>query len=277
MEENLQNDGAQGGNNFEELGADNLDKSADDNLGADNADDNNLGDNGSNIFSIPDEYQNKDWAKNFEGKVGNELKSEIFKVLDEKYASTPLVPETIEEYALSELEFKNETGEKYYEYPQEVLEVFGERFKNRGLTKEQAHGILTDYTEFEIEQFKAMTNVDDLNQSINEMFKSNQAEINKVEGLLQEFLPVEDRKFLNDSAPNHTLLMFYKVAKGLADKYGYKEGFGGQGGKSHLRMTEADKDKEYNRIVGELEALQKRPHTTEEHNALRKQLDSLFR
>lgn len=282
MEENLQNDGGQNDvqdtNNLEAGATDNLDNTASDNVDTDIADsDNNDNGNVDNVFDIPQEYKEKDWVKQFEGKTGDELQNAVFKALDEKYTNTPVIPETVEDYALEELEFKDEDGNVTYEYPKEVLDVFGGKFKEAGLTKEQAHGLLKDYTQFELEQFEAISNIDDLNKNLDEMFKSNPAQKQTVQGLLKEFLPAEDQEFLQTTAPNYTIEMFYKVAKGLVDKYGYKEGSGGQSQQNSYRMTQADKDKEYDRIVGEMEALQRRPHTPEEKDRLQKQLNALFR
>ena len=164
-----------------------------------------------------------------------------------------------------------------YQYPEEVLGYFGSEFKELGLTKEQAHGLLTKYTNFELEQFRAMTDIEDLNKNLDEMFKSNPAQKQTVQSLLKEFLPKEDQEFLQTSAPNYTIEMFYKVAKGLVDKYGYKEGAGGQGGQNNFRMSQADKDREYERIVSKMEELTRRPHTSEEKEILQKELNALFR
>lgn len=279
MEENLQNEGmdTQVTNTIDTNPTDTLDNPAGDNSGNDNTNiDNSGNDTTVNTFNIPQEYQEKDWAKNFEGKTGDELQNAIFKALDEKYANTPVIPETVEAYELNTIEFKDEDGNPYYEYPPEVLEHFGNEFKDLGLTKEQAHGILTKYTSFELEQFQALTNVDELNKNIDDMFKSNPAQKQTVQGLLKEFLPAEDQKFLQETAPNYTIEMFYKVAKGLVDKYGYKEGSGGQAGKNNYVMSQADKDKEYNKICDEMEALKTRPHTTEEKDALQRRLNALF-
>lgn len=279
MDENLQIDGGQidtQDTNLEGGATDNLDTSAGDNIDTDNTDNLDSG-NDNNVFDIPTEYKEKDWAKNFEGKTGDELRNEIFKALDEKYANEPYIPKTVEEYGLNELEFKDSEGNINYQYPPEVLELFGNKFMEAGLTKEQAHGILNDYTKFELEQFEAISNIDDLNKDLDEMFKSNPAQKQTVQGLLKEFLPAEDQEFLQTTAPNYTIQMFYKVAKGLVEKYGYKEGSGGQGSQNNFRMSQADKDKEYDRIVGEMEALQRRPHTADEKDALQRQLNALFK
>ena len=279
MEENLQNEGmdTQDTNTIDTNPTDTLDNPAGDNSGNDNTNiDNSGNDTTVNTFNIPQEYQEKDWAKNFEGKTGDELQNAIFKALDEKYANTPVIPETVEAYELNTIEFKDEDGNPYYEYPPEVLDHFGNEFKELGLTKDQAHGILTKYTNFELEQFQALTNIDELNKNIDDMFKSNPTQKQTVQGLLKEFLPAEDQKFLQETAPNYTIEMFYKVAKGLVEKYGYKEGSGGQANKNNYVMSQADKDKEYNKICDEMEALKTRPHTAEEKDALQRRLNALF-
>ncbi len=79
-------------------------------------------------FAIPKEYQDKEWAKGFEGKSGDDLKTEIFKVLDEKYSSSPEVPETAEGYAFNDI-LKDENGELQDEYHDELFDSVGATFK----------------------------------------------------------------------------------------------------------------------------------------------------
>lgn len=228
-------------------------------------------------FAIPEEYQGKEWAKGFEGKSGDDLKTEIFKALDDKYSNVPDVPETSEGYAFNDI-LKDENGELQYEYPDEALDFFGDKFKELGLTKEQGQGILKQYTDFELEQFEKYTNAEELDQNVNAMFNGNVAQRRTVEGLIKEFLSPEDQEFLQKTTPNCTIEMFYKLAKGLTDKYGYQEGTsGGNKGNGSFRMSEAERDKEYNRIASEMEALDRRPHSSAEKENLQRQLDNLFR
>lgn len=226
-------------------------------------------------FDIPEEYKAKDWVKNFEGQSGDELKAGIFKALDEKYSNTPFIPENSEGYAFNDI-LKDENGELLYEYPPEALGFFGDKFKELGISKEQGQGLLKTYTDFEIQEFQKYTNADDLNNSINAMFNGNQQQRREVESLIREFLPQEDQAFLQKTAPNYTIEMFYKLAQGLVNKYGFKEGTNNSNNSGTMFRTQAEKDAEYNRIVGELEALQKRPHSTEEKSRLMAQLTNLF-
>ncbi len=228
-------------------------------------------------FVIPEEYKEKDWTKNFTGKIGDELKADIFKTLDEKFSNTPIIPENAQAYSLNDI-LKDENGELQYEYPDEVLNFFGDKFKELGLTKEQGQGILKQYTDFELKEFEKHTNADELEKNINALFNGNQQQKTSVESLIKEFLPREDQVFLQKTAPNYTIEMFYKLAKGLTEKYGYKESsLGSDRNNSGFRMSEADRNSEYNRIVTEMENLKNRPHTWQETENLQKQLNNLFK
>lgn len=227
-------------------------------------------------FEIPEEYKEKDWAKDFDGKTGDDLKAGIFKALDDKYSNSPIIPEDANGYELNEI-LKDEEGNLQYEYSDDILSLFGDKFKGLGLTKEQGQGILKEYTDFEIKEFEKYTDADELEQNINSMFKGNSQQRKTVEGLIKEFLPQEDQAFLQKTAPNCTIEMFYKLAKGLTDKYDFQEGSNGSSIRRTNIMSNADRDAEYNRIVGEIEALSKRPHSTEEKENLQRQLDNLFK
>lgn len=266
-----------------------------------------LGSQGSD-FSVPEEYKDKGWAKFFDGKTGDELKSEFFRSYDnsqtligkkvEDYLKTTdlksldnyeeikevltkqiapqfQVPENAEGYDFNDI-LKNEDGSLQYEYPKDALGYFGEKFKELGISKEQGQGLLKTYTQFEIGEFQKYTNADELENSINTMFAGNQGQRKTAEGLLKEFLPQQDRDFLQKTAPNYTIEMFYKVAKGLADKYGYKEGSVNSTNTSQFRMSEADRNAEYERLVNKMEELENRPHTDAEMAQYQKALRKLF-
>lgn len=231
-----------------------------------------------NSFAIPEEYAQKEWAKNFDGQTGDDLKANVFKALDEKYSNAPVIPQSAEEYAFNDI-LKDESGNLQYEYPDEALDFFGNEFKELGLTKEQGQGILKKYTDFEVAEFQKYTNAEELENSINTMFNGNTKQRQTVESLIKEFLPQEDQAFLQKTAPNYTIEMFYKLANGLVNKYGFKEGTqnSNTANGNTMRMTEKDKEAEYNRIVGELEALAKRPHSPEEKQRLQSQLVNLYK
>jgi hypothetical protein len=226
-------------------------------------------------FSLPDEYLQKDWAKNFQGQSGDELKANLLKALDEKYSSTPTVPSSVDEYALNDI-LKDENGNLQFQFPDEALDYFGNEFKDLGLTKEQGQGILKKYTDFEIEKFKEYTNADELEKDVNTMFNGDTQKRQTVESLIKEFLPQQDQQFLQEAIPNNVIVMFYKLANGLVDKYGFKEGTQNANNNKMLRMSEQDKDAEYERLVAEMEALNKRPHSPEEKLSIQRQIMSLY-
>lgn len=261
-------------------------------------------------FAIPEEYKEKGWTKFFDGKSGDELKTELFRSYDnsqtligkkvEDYIKTTdlksldnyeeikealtkqignqvEVPENVEGYAFNEI-LKNEDGTLEYQYPEEALGFFGDKFKELGLSKEQGQGLLKSYTDFEIQEFQKYTNADDLENSINTMFGNNQQERKTVEGLLKEFLPQEDQEFLQKTAPNYTIEMFYRVAKGLVDKYGYKEGSANSSNPAKIRMSEADRNAEYDRLYNRLIELDNTPNQkVGEREAIVKRMQELFK
>ena len=57
----------------------------------------------SSEFKIPEEYQQKGWAKFFEGKSGDELKSEFFRSYDN---SQSLIGKKVEDY-IAETDLKS--------------------------------------------------------------------------------------------------------------------------------------------------------------------------
>lgn len=263
----------------------------------------------SSDFSVPEEYKDKGWARFFDGKTGDELKSEFFRSYDnsqtligkkvEDYIRTTdlrsldnydeikealikqiapqiEVPENAEDYAFNEI-LKNEDGSLKYEYPEEALGYFGDKFKELGLSKEQGQGLLKTYTQFEIEEFQKYTNADDLENNINTMFSNNQEQRKTVEGLLKEFLPQEDQDFLQKTAPNYTIEMFYRVAKGLVDKYGFKEGSANSSNTAKFRMSEADRNAEYDRLYKELIDLDNSPNQkVGQRDAIIKRMREIF-
>ena len=121
-----------------------------------------------------------------------------------------------------------------------------------------------------------MTNTEELETNINSMFKGNSEQRTKCEALIKEFLPTQDQKFIQQTMPNQVVEMFYKITKGLLDKYDYQEGNSGSG-QSSMRMTQQEKDAEYTRITNELEALTSRPHRAQEKQELLNQLQALYK
>lgn len=261
----------------------------------------------ANEFSIPDEYKDKGWAQFFNGKTGDELKTEFFKSYDnsqsligkkvedyltttdlkqlanyediKKNLSTQLipeynVPEEAKDYDLQAIVKENLGEETTFDYSS--LDKFQNDFKEFGISKEQGQKILKSYIDYQVDEFQKMTNADELETNINSMFKGNSEQRTKCEALIKEFLPTQDQKFIQQTMPNQVVEMFYKITKGLLDKYDYQEGNSGSG-QSSMRMTQQEKDAEYTRITNELEALTNRPHRAQEKQELLNQLQALYK
>jgi hypothetical protein len=271
--------------------------------GDDGGDNSSLGQD----FSIPEEYADRGWTKIFEGKSGDELKTEIFKSYDNsqvmmgkkvseylssidikqlenfddiknvllpQIAPEMQIPENAEGYALNDI-LKDENGDQAFEYPKEVLDHFSAEFHKAGLSKEQGQGLIKMYTDFEMEQFSKLTNADDLDKSLNAMFKNNTENKNMCSNLIKEFISDEDQKFLQDTAPNKTIELIYKIAKGFSENYDYKESGSPSQRGGHLHMSQAEKDKEYDKLYDQLQALNSRPHNQEEKDNIIKQMVAL--
>lgn len=258
-------------------------------------------------FSIPSEYADKGWVKFFDGKSGDDLKAELFKSYDNQqsligkkvneYLTTTdlkqldnfeeikkaLLPQIAPEYQVPEdlagynfdSVLKDEQGNKIYPMPDEALEEFAELFKAEGVTAQQGQKILEKYINFETENFKKYTDADELEAGLKEMFKSNPSQKQTCESLIKEFLSADDQKIIQDTMPNVVVEMFYKVAKGLVDNYGYKESAGGTKPQG-MAKTDAEKQAEYDKLYKEITELGNRPHTEAEKAALLKQLQNVF-
>ena len=247
-------------------------------------------------FSIPEEYKEKGWTKFFDGKSGEELKTELFRSYDnsqtlmgkkvEDYIKTTdlksldnyeeikealtkqignstEIPENTQDYELSSL-LTNDKGEKILTIEDKALTFFGDKFKELGFSKEQAQNLFQSYVKFGIDEFHRFTNADELEKSIKTMFNETTSEKSQqrktVEGLIKEFLPKEDQQIIQDSVPNKVVEMFYKVAKGLVEKYDFKEGSANSTNPAKIRMSEADKNAEYDRLYNRLLELDNSPH-----------------
>lgn len=265
-------------------------------------------DTSSSEFSIPEEYQDRGWTKFFDGKTGDDLKTELFKSYDNSQAligkkvgdylgTTDLknlenweelkekltsqiapqfnTPEDVNEYGLADL-LKDENGNEVFAAPAEAIEMFSNEFKELGLNVEQAQGLFKKYMEFETAQFQKYTDANELEANINEMFKGDTKQRQTCESLIKEFLPEADQQFIQDVMPNNVVEMFYKVAKGMADKYGYREGVA-KDTPARLAMSAGEKNAEYDRLYQELQNLSSRPHTEAEKQNILSQLNNLYK
>ena len=260
-----------------------------------------------NSFAIPEEYQDRGWAKFFDGKTGDELKTELFKSYDNSQgligkkvsdyiATTDLTqldnwgelkekltsqiapefktPEDVQEYGLAEL-LKDENGNEVFAAPADSIELFSNHFKELGLNIEQAQGLFKKYMEFETTQFQKLTDVNELENHISEMFKGDLKQRQTCENLIKEFLPQEDQQFIQNTMPNNVVEMFYKVAKGMADKYGYTESVA-RDNPITLARSENEKQSRYDELCNKLSELSSRPHTTDEKQKILDELNKVF-
>lgn len=256
-----------------------------------------------NEFSIPDEYKEKGWTKFFGDKKGDELKEALFKAYDNsqnligkkvgEYLSSvdfknlenyeeikskitgTNAPENVEDYKIQEL-LQDENGNLILPMAEETQEHLQDFFKEQGLSTTQVNEIIGKYIELTKSDLEAVCNPDEFEKNINAMFNGNQKERSNCESLIKEFLPQEDLQFLSNYIPNHVIEMFYKVAKGMVNKYGFSENSSAIG-KSNIGLSKAEKDEEYNRVTQELINLSRRSHSVQEKEALMERLNNIYK
>jgi hypothetical protein len=260
-------------------------------------------------FSIPQEYAEKGWAQNFADKSGDDLKADVFKMLDnsqslvgrkvEDYLHeadlrqlnnfedikkslipqlTPQyqIPENADDYALNDV-FKDEQGNQVYNFSEDVVNHFQGEFKNLGLNIEQGRGLLKAFTDFEVNLFHQHTDADALEKNLLGIFNGNTDARQKCTNVMKEFMSDDDKSFFDSSVPNRIIEIMHKIVKGVTDKYNYKEGGGVNPGSKGAALSAADKDKLYEETYNKLQELGNRPYTTEEKDALIKKLVDLNR
>lgn len=258
-------------------------------------------------FSIPEEYKTKGWTKFFDGKTGEDLKAELFRSYDssqsligkrvEDYLATTDLKrlenfEQIKENLIKQIAPEYETPEEIggynlkevltnasVEFPitDEVMDSMAEKFKELGVSAQQGQQIFKTYLDLTLKDFEKVTDPQELEQNISNMFNGNTEQRKNVENLIKEFLPDEDRKIIQDIVPNVVVEMFYKVAKGFVEKYDYKEGTNNSSNPAKMRMSEADRNAEYNRLYEELQNLDSRPQKPGEKDAIVNRMRELFK
>ena len=258
-------------------------------------------------FSIPEEYKDRGWTKVFDGKTGDDLKAEFFrsydnsqtligKKVEDYFANTDLkslenydqikeqltkqiapefqTPEDIKDYGLKDILTEAEVR---LPIDDSALDSFAEKFKELGVNKEQGQAILKEYVELTMQDFEKVTNAEELESSINQMFNGNQEQRKNVEALIRESLSDEEKQMIQDFVPNVVIEMFYKVTKNLVDKYDFKEGTSNSNNPAKMRMSDADRNAEYDRLYQQLLDLDSRPHQVGEKEKIVKRMQEIFK
>ena len=231
---------------------------------------NGSGPDGSQVstFEIPSEYATKEWAKNFDGKTGDDLKSEIFKTLDTQYTNVPVIPSDANGYEFNEI-LKDVNGDVPYSYSDEALNVFGGAMKTLGLSKEQGQGLLKTFTDFEVSTWAKYTDADECEKNLSELFGNNSAERQTCQASIKKYLTPEEVELVDKTFTNDAVKIMYKLAKGFVSDYGAKEGTqAGNRQNFGNAMSQADKDAEIENIYKQLDDLKNHPHTDEDKQKL---------
>lgn len=239
--------------------------------------------NSENNFTIPDKYKNQDWAKNitsveelwdYKAESSQETDFKNLSPEDIKKYFSKFAPDSIDDYKIFDA-LKNDNGEQSYEINEDVVNYFGNHFKELGIPADIGNNLFKLYAKYELEQFNKLTDVEDLNSRLRNIFGNDDKSKKICEGIIKEALPKEDLQKINDYMPNHFLEIMYRMAKNVSDKYGYKEPLPRDTGRytTGEYMSKQEKDAKYLETYNKLQGLKRRAHTKEEKDSLIAELE----
>lgn len=192
------------------------------NVGEDNENNSSIDNNQGiteNSFSIPEEYQDRAWAKNIKSQedlfksydnaqslIGKKTIGipDFDKASDEELASfyEKTAPKNIEDYDLN--------------MPDNDKQFFGELFKENGLNKRQATNIINKYNEYIQEGFSE----DGYRQELQERFGNDfENQTKPISDFIRNNLKREDGEILA-KMPNKVIGMFMTFANNVKKAYG---------------------------------------------------------
>lgn len=216
-----------------------------------------------NTTANPDS-ENKEKSFDYKNATPEELKNEFSK----------FAPDSIDEYKILDA-LKDENGNATYEVSDDVVQYFGNHFKDLGIPSEVGNNLFKLYAQYEQEQFNKLTDINDLNSRLKNIFGDDEQTKKTCENLIKQSLPKEDLLKINDFMPNHFLEIMYRMAKNVSDKYGYKEPTPHNAGRTPTSeyLTPDEKNEKYKETFNKLQDLKRRQHTHEEKAELLKELE----
>jgi len=231
-------------------------------------------------YKIPDAFKDKPWAS----KIKSE--EDLWKQLDNTqgllgkknlYPAADATPEQMDEYFAG---LRPESVEKYdfgENHPNpEFAKGVGELLFSAGISEHQAKKLIPAYQAMETAALEKATSADGfkevMTKSFGEKYEGNVAAISKEIG--QHASP-EDQKIF-DAMPNEYIGALYRMVANVQKAYGVTES-GGAHTEKGGSPVQVDIAKERSRIRQEMFALETRPHTAAEKQALQNQLDDLYK
>lgn len=231
-------------------------------------------------YKIPDAFKDKPWAS----KIKSE--EDLWKQLDNTqgllgkknlYPAADATPEQMDEYFSG---LRPESVEKYdfgENHPNpEFAKGVGELLFSAGISEHQAKKLIPAYQAMETAALEKATSADGfkevMTKSFGEKYEGNVAAISKEIG--QHASP-EDQKIF-EAMPNEYIGALYRMVANVQKAYGVTESGGAHTEKGGAPV-QVDIAKERSRIRQEMFALETRPHTAAEKQALQNQLDDLYK
>ncbi len=251
-----------------------------------------------NLFQIPQEYAERGWTKTApQFKDQDEYVQWITKQYDaqQDYVGGKLDKLVQEKGLVSIPDFTNEEQAKSFfekltpqdvnQYPttefqsDDAKQFFNNAFKDAGLAVPQAKKMIDAFHNYQNQVLEQATNKNDYEAKMSDIFgKDFETAKTPVDNMLKNILSAEDMQLINDKLPNDLVAVMYKVSKGLADKYGYKEQpQGGTNPQKTTAMTADEKRAKHAEHLKELQALSSKPHTQQEKNGILDKINNLYK
>lgn len=249
-------------------------------------------------FKLPEQFASKGWAKNTpEFKTKDDYINWISQEYDkreeflggklDKYAEeNGLIkpPDWANEEAVKEF-FNKITPEDVNKYPtgefkdESAKELFNNAFKEAGVTEKGAKKLIETFNQYNQSILEQATNKEDYDKEMTELFGRDYEQVKQpIDNMLKGLISQDEMQVINDELPNKHVKIMYKIAKGLADKYGHKED--PKGGTNPDEMKGMSKEEKFNKhaeLTKKITELNNRPHTAEEKQALIDQLTNIYK
>lgn len=232
-------------------------------------------------FSVPEEYQDKEWAKHIKDEQGLWKEVSDLKALKGKKNYIPdfdtateneikafveaVAPESIDDYGF---------GEDAHPV---LKEKIGEVFKNKGITAHQGKAAIEAYNEIaaQIQQEEyskdGMANI--LKESFGDGYEKVSGDI--INQVLAPNLSKDDQSLL-DAMPNKYLGLVYRLANNVKNSYGIDETGAQVNAKPELGNT-ADVNQRRSDLRKQIQEISNRKHTHAEKQSLIDELQATYK
>lgn len=229
-------------------------------------------------FTIPEEYQDKGWAKNISSL------DDLYKSHDN--AQTLIGKKTIgipEDWENEEQvnDFYNKIrpeNKDDYVFPEGTFEYekYADLFHEVGLSKHQADKLTASHLAMQEAFMAEVTSEKGFKEGMTKLFGEDfKKEAGEAALLLKNSVSAESYEIIDNTMPNQHLNIFYEFAKNIKASHGIKESDANLNNAG--TMGKVDKEAGAEAVRKEMFAMQKRPHTAEEMQTLQNKLNNYYK